>query len=55
MKMLELLSMGTHVKYPYQEFHEYRAQVLLLVLSQSGIQLIPVTYRYHGFPRGAIC
>jgi hypothetical protein len=31
---LELLRMGTYVKYPYLEFLEYRAQVLLLVLSQ---------------------
>ncbi len=33
--VLELLRMGTYIKYPYLEFHEYRARVLLLVLSQS--------------------
>jgi hypothetical protein len=30
--LLELLRMGTYIEYPYLEFHEYRAQVLLLVL-----------------------
>ncbi len=32
--VLELLRMGTYVKCPYLEFHKYRAQVLLLELSQ---------------------
>jgi hypothetical protein len=32
--VLELLRMGTYVKYPYLEFYKYRARVLLLVLSQ---------------------
>jgi hypothetical protein len=30
--MLELSKTGTYEKYPYREFHEYRARVLLLAL-----------------------
>ena len=43
--MLELSRMGTYVEYPYLEFHEYRAQVLLLALRYIGILHIPVTYQ----------
>ena len=31
-RVLELSMTGTYKEYPYQEFHGYRARVLLLVL-----------------------
>jgi hypothetical protein len=44
--MLELSRTGAYEEYPYQEFHGYRARVvLLLVLRFIGILYIPVTYR----------
>jgi hypothetical protein len=43
--VLELSRTGTYEEYPYQEFHKYRAPVLLLVLRFIGIRHIPVTYR----------
>ena len=35
--VLELSRTGTYEEYPYQEFHKYRAPVLLLVLRFIGI------------------
>jgi hypothetical protein len=45
--------MGAYIGYPYLEFHEYRAQGSMLQQSR-GTHEIPVTHRYHEFPRGVI-
>ena len=37
--VLELSKTGTYGKYPYQEFHEYRVQVLLLAVSYTHLTL----------------
>ncbi len=48
--VLEPSREGTYVTYPYCEFHEYR----VLVSQLAGNHPIPVTHRFHVFPRGAI-
>ncbi len=44
-RLMELSRTGTYKEYPYHEFQEYRARVLVLVLQFIGIRHIPVTYQ----------